>query len=156
MPFFCPFRATAAQIHRCNSIRFVVAEPFCRQPVRAETPRPVLQTLGRSPHSAPVCLYAYAQGQQSCLHSHGSPAGRQCCCEDLKCVSPVFSAPLHSFRTSWKNARQHRHFAHWCASAPAVADALHDVIGLTVNDGFMRVLKNLPFGRAVVQLLFCL
>ena len=40
--------------------------------------------------------------------------------------------------------------------ACAVADALHDVVGFTVNDGFVGILKNLPFRRVSLQLLFLL
>lgn len=45
------------------------------------------------------------------------------------------------------------HFAHRRNAAPPIADAPNNVEGLLVDEGFVRVLENLPFGAFVLDLL---
>ena len=54
------------------------------------------------------------------------------------------------------HAGQGRHIAHRRNPASAVTDALYDVISLLVDDSFVCILENLPFGRVVLKLLFLL
>lgn len=71
----------------------------------------------------------------------------------LVCPSPC--PDLVQFRTAVgaeQHSRQDRHFAHRRLSASAITDSLHNFKGLLVNNGFVGVLKNHPFGRVVIDL----
>ena len=73
----------------------------------------------------------------------------------LLLMRPPSGSDLVQFRTAVcteQHPRQDRHFTHRREPASAVANILDNFKGLLVNNGFVGVLKDHPFGRVIVDL----